>query len=271
MNTRHTPDRFAGRVVLVSGGASGIGAASARLFAHEGAAVAILDTDARAGEACATQIRDAGGAAAFHEVDVTEEGAVEKSVAETLNEFGRLDAAHLNAGIEYARTFAETPIEDWRHVIDVNLTGAAVVARAVIAPMSRQNSGAIVLTASTLALLGAAETSAYSAAKAGMLALVRVLAIELASAGIRVNAILPGAIDTPMLRREATLAPDPDLQARRFAAISPMDRLGRPEEIAAAALFLCSDAASFITGTSLAVDGGVSAVQSAGPALTYTE
>ena len=258
------------RVVAVTGGASGIGAAAAAAFADRGAHVGVLDRDAQAAGRVAERIAAVGGSAEALTVDITDEQAVADTLARLVARRGRLDVLHANAAIEAIGTVTEMPAADWRRTIDVNLTGAFLSARLALRHMAASGGGAIVFTASTLACLGAAETAAYSAAKAGVLALVRVMAIEAAPVGVRVTAVLPGAIDTPMLRREAEMAPDPQAQMARFAAIHPLGRLGRPEEIAEAVCFLASPAASFITGCALSVDGGVSAVQSTGAALRYT-
>lgn len=256
--------------VVITGGASGIGAATANLFAARGARVSILDRDAALLEAVVDRLRAAGGLVDGHLVDVTDADAVQATVELVARTGDGLEAMHVNAGVEFAASVLDTSPAEWRRVIEVNLNGAFFAARAAVAEMQRGAGGAIVFTSSTLAERSAAETAAYSAAKAGMLGLMRVLSIEAAAANVRVNAILPGAIDTPMLRREAGLAPDPRAQMERFAAIHSIQRLGRPEEIAEAVFFLCSPAASFITGVALPVDGGVSAVQSAGQPLTYT-
>ncbi|MDQ3890163.1 MAG: SDR family oxidoreductase [Actinomycetota bacterium] len=258
--------RFGDQVVMVSGGATGIGAASARAFAAEGARVTILDVNAVDGEATAGEI---GGR--FREVDVTDEAEVREAVEETVSEYGRLDVMHANAGIEWTKRVVDTELEEWNRVIAVNLTGVYLCCRYALRRMVEQKRGALVITASPHALVTVPDAGAYAASKGGVLALNRALALEGAPHNVRSNALLPGAIDTPMLRREAEVAPDPDEQVRRFGLIHPIARLGRPEEVAQAALFLASDAASFVTGTALAVEGGLLAVVPSGPALAYTE
>ena len=263
--------RFDGRVAIVTGAATGIGAAAARAFAREGAHVVVLDVDVAEGEATAAAIADAGGIARFRRVDVTDEEAIRSAVGETVGEQGRLDVMHANAGIEWTKKVVDTSREEWQRVIDVNLTGVYLACRYALLHMARQGSGALVLTSSPHAINTVPDAGAYAASKGGVLALTRSLALEGAPYGVRANALLPGAVDTPMLRREARASRDPDAQLERWAAIHPLNRLGRPEEIAEAALFLASDAASFVTGTALAVDGGLLAAQPSGPPISYSE
>jgi NAD(P)-dependent dehydrogenase (short-subunit alcohol dehydrogenase family) len=263
--------RFEDRVVVVTGGATGIGAASARAFAREGAHVTILDVNAKAGEATAREIGASAGSARFRTVDVTDEGAVKGAVEEAVADFRRLDVMHANAGIEWTKTIAETTLEEWRRVIDVNLTGIYLACRYAMIPMVAQGGGAIVITSSPHALVTSPDSGAYAASKGGVSALMRALALEGATKNVRVNALLPGAIDTPMVRREAAVASDPEEQMRRFGLIHPMARIGLAAEVAEGALFLASDAASFVTGATLAVDGGLLAAAPGGPPLAYTE
>ncbi len=261
--------RLAGRSVIVTGGATGIGAASAAAFAREGAKVVIIDVNS-AGEDTAAAIRARGGDAAFAHADVTSERQVNAICADLVSRHGSLDVVHANAGVELPKPIADTTLAEWRHVIDVNLTGVYLVCRAAIRQMCAQGAGSIVITASPHAINTVPDAGAYAASKGGTLALMRALALEGASRGVRANALLPGAIDTPMLRREAQAASDPEAQVERFAAIHPLNRLGRADEVAAAAVFLASDEASFITGAALSVDGGLLAAQPGGPPVSYT-
>ena len=258
--------RFVDRGVMISGGATGIGAATARAFAREGARVTILDVNTDDGEATADEI---GGC--FREVDVTDEAAVGGAVEEAVAAYGRLDVMHANAAVEWTKTIVDTTLEEWNRIIAVNLTGVYLCCRHALARMVEQRRGSLLLTASPHGLVTVPDAGAYAASKGGVLALNRALALEGAPHNVRSNALLPGAIDTPMLRREAEMAADPEEQARRFGRMHPIARLGRAEEVAEAALFLASDSASFITGTALAVEGGLLAVIPSGPALSYTE
>ena len=256
--------RFEDRVVVVSGGAMGIGAASARAFAREGARVYVADVDGTAGERTAA---DVGGT--FLACDVRDERAVSRLFDRVSAEAGAVDVVHANAGIELGRTIADTELADWERVIGVNLTGVYLVCRFTLRQMLPRRTGAIVITSSPHAINTVPDAGAYAASKGGVLALTRALALEAAPHDVRVNALLPGAIDTPMLRREAELSSDPEGQLRRFAQMHPLRRLGTAEEVAACALFLASDEAAFVTGTALAVDGGVLAAQPSGPPISY--
>lgn len=261
--------RFEHRVVVVTGGAAGIGAAAARAFAEEGAWTYVLDRDAHAGAELERSIAGNGALLRFGRGDVTSEVDVRAVIDNAVREHGRLDVMHANAGIEWTKGIADTTRDDWAHVLDVNLTGVYLAARYALIQMMQQGSGAIVITASPHAIVTLPDAGAYAASKGGVLALARALALEGAPHGVRVNALLPGAIDTPMLRREMQASSNPERQLERFAAIHPLNRLGRSEEVAEAALFLASDAASFVTGAALAVDGGMLAAQPSGPPVSY--
>ena len=245
------------KVALVTGGGGGIGRASALALAQAGARVVIGDLDLAAAEATAELIVAAGGEAHALRCDVTSPEDAEALVQATLQRFGTLDWAVNNAGIEATQeATARLPVATWERTIAVNLSGVFYCMRAEIAAM-RGREGVIVNLASVLGTVGFAGAAAYVAAKHGVIGLTKAAALEYATRGIRVNAVCPGFIETPMLARTGVTT-DPE---RRIAieSLHPMARLGRPDEIAGAVVYLCSDAASFITGHALVVDGGYTA------------
>jgi 2-keto-3-deoxy-L-fuconate dehydrogenase len=248
--------RLAGKVAVITGGGSGIGRAAALLFAREGARVAIVDLNAAGAAETAAMIADAGGEAMTAVSDVGEPGTADRDAAAIRARFGRIDILLAAAGFSVGGTVLTTSPEDWDRVFRANVGGTWLWARAVIPIMREQGGGSIVTTASQLALAGGQGNAAYIAAKGAILSLTRTMALDFAADNIRVNALVPGAIDTPMLRRSFGRAADPQAAERKSVTRHPLARLGRPEEVAEAALFLASDAASFTTGTTIAVDGG---------------
>ena len=244
----------AGKVALVTGAGSGIGRASALAFAREGARVVASDIDRASGESVTQEIRRAGLDAVFVRCDVTVERDVEALVQSALEAFGRLDCAHNNAGGPgKGGLMHEIPTEEWNAILALNLTGVFLCMKHEIPVMVRQGSGAIVNTSSGAGLVAVPLLAHYAAAKHGVLGLTKTAALENARTGLRINAICPGSVETPALR--AHMAKDPAI-AKGILATQPGGRLGTPDEIAEAVIWLCSDRASFVTGESFVVDGG---------------
>jgi NAD(P)-dependent dehydrogenase (short-subunit alcohol dehydrogenase family) len=263
--------RLAGRVVVITGGAEGIGRSCALAYAEAGARVVIGDIREEAGEAVVVAIRSGGGEARFLRSDAGRSAECRALVQHAVDAYGGVDVLHANAGMELCKTVWDTSDEDWERVIAVNLGGAFHAARAAMLAMRARGTGGVVLmTASPHAFVTSREIAAYAASKGGMVALMRAMALEGAPFGIRANALLPGAIETPMLHREAAGAPDPAALLRQFAQAHPLNRLGTPEDIARVAVFLASDDAAFMTGACVAVDGGLMAVANSGPIISYT-
>lgn len=252
--------RLEGKVAVVTGAASGIGRATARLCAAEGAAVVLADWNVDAGEEAARQIARDGGRSQFRRVDVSREEDTQALVAAAVDHFGGVDILVNNAGIMPGGTVLTQGVEEWDQVMAINLKGMFLCARAAV-PVMRQRGasriGSIVNTASPTGLLGYADLIAYSTSKGGVFALTRALAVELAPA-IRVNSVVPGTINTGILHAYLDTVQDRDAVLRAFASQHPMGRVGEPEDVARAILFLASDDAAFVTGSSLVVDGGLS-------------
>ncbi|MFJ9328670.1 SDR family NAD(P)-dependent oxidoreductase [Streptomyces sp. NPDC101230] len=248
-----------GRVVLVTGAARGQGEQEARLFAAEGARVVIADVLVEQGEALAEELGE--GAARFVRLDVGREEEWAEAVSVARDAFGKIDGLINNAGILRFNELVHTPLEEFQQVVQVNLTGAFLGIRAVAPEIEAAGGGTIVNTSSYTGLTGMALVGAYAATKHAVLGLTKVAAVELAGKGIRVNAICPGAVDTAM-SNPALLDPDAEL-SRSDAALDayyrklvPMGRIGRPEEVAALALFLTAEDSSYITGQPFVIDGG---------------
>jgi NAD(P)-dependent dehydrogenase (short-subunit alcohol dehydrogenase family) len=247
-------DEFAGRVALVTGGASGIGRAAARLFASRGATVMVTDVDVPGGKAVAAELSEQGATAMFLRVDVSVPQEVTGMVATVEEEFGRLDVAFNNAGMSgtYAGLEDQT-VASWEQTLAVNLTSVFLCLQAEIPAMLDTEGGAIVNTSSAAGQMGFANLPAYVASKHGVIGLTKSVALEYAARGVRVNAVCPGTVRTTMLQTFA----GSDEAVESMGAMAPIGRIGEAEEIAEAVVWLCSDAASFVTGHALAVDGGV--------------
>ena len=248
-----TLERLSGRTAVVTGGCSGIGLATARRFAAEGASVVIGDVDTARGKEVADELHGL-----YVDCDVTDADQVAGLFAAAHEQFGSIDVAFNNAGINPPddSSILDTGIESWRRVQEVNLTSVFLCCKAVIPYMQAQGKGSIINTASFVAVMGAATSQiSYSASKGGVLAMSRELGVELARQGIRVNALCPGPVNTPLLQE--LFSSDPERAARRLVHV-PLGRFAEPDEIAAAVAFLASDDSSFITASQFMVDGGIS-------------
>jgi NAD(P)-dependent dehydrogenase (short-subunit alcohol dehydrogenase family) len=246
-----------GKVALVTGGASGIGRATAMIFAREGAKVAVADVSSGGCEETAAMIKRAGGDAFSLGCDVSKSAEVQAMVQQVIKSYGRLDFGFNNAGVSPAGgRIGEIPEDDWDRVIAINLTGVWLCMKHELAQMVAQGGGVIINTASIMGLVGERRTGAYCAAKHGVVGITKTAALEYANKNIRVNAVCPGSTMTPMMRRG--LDRDPRLEAA-YKKSHPLGRLGTPEEIGEAVMWMCSDEASFVTGLALPVDGGYTA------------
>ncbi len=247
--------KLQGKVAVVTGGSSGIGRAAALGFAREGARVVIADVNIEGSAESVRMIEDAGGEAAFVPCDVSVASDVEAMVRKTVELYGSLDCAFNNAGIDgTSASIADYPLNIWDKVIGVNLTGVFLCMKYEIEQMLKQGGGAIVNNASILGVVGFANASAYAAAKHGVLGMTKVAALEYASKGIRVNSVCPAFVVTPMLEH-AGITSNPEMKAM-LEGMHPIKRMGRPEEIGDVAVWLCTDAASFVHGQGMLVDGG---------------
>jgi NAD(P)-dependent dehydrogenase (short-subunit alcohol dehydrogenase family) len=254
----HHPTRnfLRGKVALVTGGASGIGRATALLFAREGATLIVVDLNESAGVEVVNEISAIGTRAKFLKADVSRSDDCKRVVESSLAEFAGIDILFNNAGIVRRATVLDLSEEDWDRVMDVNVKSIFLMSRFVIPIMARNGGGSIINTASGWGLIGGAKAAVYCASKGAVVLLTKAMAVDHGPERIRVNCICPGDIDTSMLHKEAEQLGEPADRFLTDAARRPMGRIGKPEEIAQAALYLASDASSFVTGTALVVDGG---------------
>ena len=242
------------KVAIVTGGASGIGRAAAALFAREGANVVVADYEPTGGQDTVKMIQGEGGEAFFVETDVSRPVDVERMVNETVKTYGRVDILFNNAGVGETAKATEASLEHWERVLAINLRGVFLGCKYAIPEMIRNGGGSIINNASILAEVGFSEATAYAASKHGIAGLTQTIAIDYAAQGIRANTVCPGFIRTPMVMKGL------DEETRAYiAGLHPLGRMGEPEEVAEAVLFLASDRSSFVTGTCLFVDGGYTA------------
>src|SRR5579863_1450621 len=245
-----------GKTALITGSAGGIGRATAALFASEGAGVVIVDMNQEAGQEVAREISSAGGRAIFEQADVTSPVDCRRVVERTVREFGNIHILFNNAGIIRRASVIEITEAQWDEVMAVNVKSIFLMCREVIPIMVRAQAGSIINTASGWGLAGGARAAAYCASKGAVVLMTKAMAIDHGRQNIRVNCICPGDTDTAMLRSEARQLGEKEDRFLSESANRPLGRVGKPEEIARAALYLASDAASFVTGTALVVDGG---------------
>lgn len=248
--------RLHDKVAIITGAAAGQGRAAAELFAAEGATVVVADLNAEVGEAVAASIGQSGGRAVYRHCDVTDEALVEQLVTGTVDDFGRLDVMYNNAGLVRMRPIGELSTDDWRFTITFELDQVFLCCKYALAAMNDQGFGSILNTASTSGLVGIPGHGPHAASKAGVIGLSRSIAVDYGPKGIRCNAIAPGFI--PFTEQTGDLSNDEFIGV--MVSMQPLKRFGTPQDVAQAALFLCSDEASWVTGQVLSVDGGYTAM-----------
>jgi len=249
-------DELVGKKAIITGGASGIGRAAALLFASAGAAVMIADIDDQGGEAVVKKIHAGGGEGIYVHCDVTKAEDCQRTVQKTINSFGGVDILFNNAGIVQRASVIDTTEEQWERVMAVNVKSIFLMSKYTIPHMVQAGGGVILNTSSGWGLVGGRDAVSYCASKAAVVNLTKAMALDHGAQNIRVNCICPGDTDTPMLRVEARQLGENEKTFLDDAADRPLQRIGTPQDIAQAALYLCGDAASYVTGSTLVVDGG---------------
>jgi len=260
------PLKLENRVALITGAGSGIGKAAAQLFAKEGARIVVADLDRGRGEDTAKKIRASGGQSIFVETDVTKSSLIEAAVSKTISEFGTIDILYNSAGVDIFvinpkadGTVVGTLEEDWDRLLAINLKGAFLFAKYTLPHMMKQRRGVVINMGSEYGIVGGLASAAYCASKGGIVLLTKQMALDYAPYNIRVNCICPCNVETPLMEKGLATSEDPEAMRRTWEKIMPLGRFSKPEEIAAGALYLASDDASFVTGTVLSIDGGVTA------------
>lgn len=256
---------FTGKTVIISGGSTGIGAGAAQSFARAGANTIVADVADGSGEELVRALVAEGHSAMYQHCDVGNEADVEGVFALARDTFGDVDVAYANAGVEWTKDARHTSLEEWNRVLNVNLTGVFLVCREAMRSMCERRAGSIVVTSSPHALATVSDDVAYAASKGGVSALVRALALEGAPYGVRVNGVIPGSINTPMIQREAQATSNPEEALKLMDRSQPWGRIGEPNEVANVTMFLASPLAEFVTGSLWSVDGGLSAALPMGP------
>ncbi len=254
------------KVALITGAGSGIGKAAAQLFAKEGARIVVADLDRERGEDTAKKIRADGGQSIFVETDVTKSSLVEATVSKSISEFGRVDILYNSAGVDIFvinpkadGTVVGTLEEDWDRLLAINLKGAFLFAKYTLPHMMKHRRGVVINMGSEYGIVGGLASAAYCASKGGVVLLTKQMALDYAPYNIRVNCICPCNVDTPLMEKGLATSENPQAMRKTWEKIMPLRRFSKPEEIAAGALYLASDDASFVTGTVLSIDGGVTA------------
>ena len=248
---------FKGKVAVVTGGASGIGQACAEEFVASNAAVAVVDVDADAGRRTASDLGARGGLVQYFQANVAVRADVERLIPEIVSRFGGIDILVNNAGIQRYGTVTSVSEQEWDEVLDINLRGPFLMSKYVIPEMLKRGGGAIVITGSVQSVAAQRNSVHYVVSKHGLLGLTRCIALDYGPQNVRANCVLPGAIDTPMLRWAAALDPNPAKVLDSCDRLHIRGRMGRPEEVARVIVFLASDHAAFVTGAAIAVDGGL--------------